>query len=123
MTTEHHVYILVNAANTKTYVGYTVDPVRRLRQHNGELVGGARATHGDTWRMAYLVTSPQFDKHAALSFEWHMKWHRRRGVKGSKGAKSKRQPRQPPLEERLALFEPAKALAKFAHCDIRIEQL
>lgn len=37
-----YVYLLSNG--NRTYVGCTTDPFRRLRQHNKELVGGARAT-------------------------------------------------------------------------------
>lgn len=71
-------YVLFNATNAATYNGYTVDVRRRLRQHNGELAGGARATsrevaRGVTWQLLCVVTSPVFDKHTALSFEWHVK--------------------------------------------------
>jgi len=36
-------YMLYTSKN-QTYIGATVDPDRRLRQHNKELSGGARAT-------------------------------------------------------------------------------
>lgn len=36
------VYLIVNG--TRTYIGCTTDVRRRLRQHNRELVGGARST-------------------------------------------------------------------------------
>lgn len=41
---EYVVYILINTSHNKTYVGITNNPKRRLRQHNGELVGGAKYT-------------------------------------------------------------------------------
>lgn len=38
-----HVYLL-RCADGTFYTGITTDPARRLRQHNGELSGGARYT-------------------------------------------------------------------------------
>jgi predicted GIY-YIG superfamily endonuclease len=42
----------------RTYVGATTDPTRRLRQHNREILGGARATHkgAGTWKFAMYLT-------------------------------------------------------------------
>lgn len=39
-----HVYLLFNPKTNRTYIGSTVDVPRRLRQHNREIVGGARST-------------------------------------------------------------------------------
>jgi len=60
----------------QTYVGATVDPDRRLRQHNKEIVGGAHATgirvaQGLTWKRACFVPLPEW--RTALQFEWRWK--------------------------------------------------
>jgi structure-specific endonuclease subunit SLX1 len=61
----------------QTYVGATVDPDRRLRQHNKEISGGARATgmrveQGLTWkRGCYITNIPEW--RSALQIEWRWK--------------------------------------------------
>ncbi len=71
------VYLLITNDEKATYVGATVDPERRLRQHNGLIKGGARSTTacaaaGRTWKhVAVIGHFP--DNHAALQFEWRWK--------------------------------------------------
>ena len=61
----------------QTYIGATVDPDRRLRQHNKEIKGGARATairvnQGLTWKRACYITGiPEW--RSALQIEWRWK--------------------------------------------------
>ncbi len=66
-------YMLERADGQRTYVGATVDPDRRLRQHNGEIAGGARATRGGVWRRVYLIGGFPTEREA-LQFEWRWKW-------------------------------------------------
>ena len=64
-------YCLESETKT-TYIGSTIDPDRRLRQHNRELVGGAKATgRSQGWRRICCITGFP-DERAALQFEW--KW-------------------------------------------------
>ena len=57
-----------------TYAGVSPDPVKRLRKHNGELVGGAKYTlsKGSGWKQVCLISGFQ-TKQQALQFEWASK--------------------------------------------------
>lgn len=59
--------------SNSTYNGSTNNLVRRLRQHNGEIVGGAKATRGKgPW--VYFSIWEGFQTHKeALSCEWRIK--------------------------------------------------
>jgi structure-specific endonuclease subunit SLX1 len=76
-----YVYLL-ESTNHATYIGATVDLNRRLRQHNKEITGGARATgakvaKGEIWsRRCYVQGFP--DWKAALQFEWAWKFYSRK---------------------------------------------
>ena len=74
-----NLYLLSNAKTSNTYLGVTTDPSRRLRQHNGEISGGARATRnfGKHWRIRLVV--PFLTKSEALSIERTCKNKRRKG--------------------------------------------
>ena len=71
------VYVLgaVTGSRTLTYVGWTTDLARRLRQHNDGT--GARSTRGRQWVLLY--SEPCADKRLAMSREWHLK--RNRGLR------------------------------------------
>lgn len=69
-------YELRAARTGARYKGCTVDLVRRLRQHNGALAGGARSTRGRSWRLAGAVLGFA-TRSDALSYEWHWKRPRR----------------------------------------------
>lgn len=72
-------YIVANDRD-RTYNGYTTNLRRRLRQHNGELVGGARATRGrGPWRFVAVLTSSDWACGAtAMKHEWSIKYPTRK---------------------------------------------
>jgi structure-specific endonuclease subunit SLX1 len=84
MANAYYVYLL-ECTDKSTYVGATVDLDHRLRQHNKELAGGARATsikviEGHAWeRVCHITGFPNWT--AALQFEWAFKHHSRKWPK------------------------------------------
>ena len=77
-------YLLVSACSSRTYIGATVCIVRRVRQHNGNLAGGARATTNHRpWLLKATCIGFNSWKEA-LQFEWRWKHmsnsRRRRGI-------------------------------------------
>ena len=70
------VYVLVSTGG-RTYVGIATDVARRLREHNGELAGGARATRGHRPWAVERVVGPVATRGGAQVIEARIK--RRRG--------------------------------------------
>jgi structure-specific endonuclease subunit SLX1 len=57
-------------SDDKSYIGFSTNYKRRLRQHNGEIVGGAKKTRkSKQWKLVCVVAGFQ-SKHDALAFEW-----------------------------------------------------
>ena len=82
-------YILASVDHKKTYVGITNNIHRRLRQHNGEICGGAKSTkHARPWSVATTITGFR-SRSEALMFEWAM--HHTRGKGGVAGRMAKLQ--------------------------------
>ena len=68
---KNFVYVL-GSAGSRTYVGWTTNLERRLREHNSGK--GARSTRGRKWVLLYAerhTTRPE-----AMRREWHLKRNR-----------------------------------------------
>ena len=76
---DFYCYIIFNESD-RTYNGYTVNLERRLRQHNGVIKGGARATHNrGPWQYLAVITSPCWASiSTAMQHEWSIKYPTRR---------------------------------------------
>lgn len=96
---------LLQCSDDATYVGATVNLERRLRQHNNEIKGGAKATtskvkSGKIWkRICYVSNFPTWN--AALQFEWRWKQISRKFPMNI-----------PPLERRLQALDKLLSLEK-----------
>lgn len=68
----HLCYILMSTVTRKIYVGYTIDFPHRLRQHNGEIKGGAKRTSkGRPWILICLIRGFP-ESSVALRFEYRL---------------------------------------------------
>lgn len=80
---DYTVYLLENTSNNRTYLGITNNCIKRLREHNRELNGGAKYTRtfrGDgKWK--YRVKIDNLTKCDVLSIERKAK-NKRKGAKG-----------------------------------------
>jgi putative endonuclease len=75
---ECFVYVLITTTTAGgrgylTYVGWTLDPDRRLAEHNAGT--GARSTRGRVWTLLHVEQWPS--RQEAMRREWHLKRDRR----------------------------------------------
>ncbi len=72
---QFYCYVLYDHRQKNTYCGYTNAPAKRIRQHNGLISGGAKATKGKgPWKYLAVVSSPTWvTASPAMSLEWHVK--------------------------------------------------
>jgi len=93
--TNYNVYLLKHSIHNRTYLGITNNLKRRIRQHNCEIKGGAKATTSmkGNGNWIYHLIIPNLTKSKSLSIERILKNKRRQ----SKG--------KTPLERRVNLIE------------------
>ena len=66
-------YLLKSSVCNRTYIGISTNLKKRLRQHNGEICGGAKYTKSNRPWIPILCVSGFFTKNQALSFEYRVK--------------------------------------------------
>ena len=90
------VYLLKHTIHNRTYLGITNNPIKRIRQHNGLLRGGAKYTHSfkNNGEWIYYLQIQNLNKKEALSIERTAK-NKRKKAKGIS-----------PLEKRLSVLLP-----------------
>ena len=109
----YFVYLLICSDGSASYVGATVDLDHRLRQHNGEIKGGAVATTSKltknrSWiRAAHVRGFP--DWKSALQFEWRWKQISRKRLPKPNSIQQKR---GPPLQNRLGALSELLSLER-----------
>jgi len=85
MNNNYIIYLLYNTNSNYTYVGITNNPNRRIRQHNGELAGGAKYTklkkgEGEWKYFGWIQAKEEniLEKRLALSLEKKIQIHSRK---------------------------------------------
>ena len=79
---EWFVYVIKSLTTGRTYVGATTDPKRRLRQHNGEIKGGAKNTRAFRPYKIVRIIGPISLQKEALKEERRVKKLRARRYNG-----------------------------------------
>ena len=68
-------YVYWIQSGPRAYIGATVNPTKRLRQHNGEIKGGAlRTRNRGPWHYHCVITGFRTWKEA-LQYEWAAKYY------------------------------------------------
>jgi len=87
MSNNYIIYLLYNTSNNNTYVGITNNQQRRLRQHNGELVGGAKYTSAKKgiglWKFYGWIKAKDnliLEKIRSLKLEYRVKYFSRKST-------------------------------------------
>lgn len=71
------VYVIISTTRRLTYVGSSTDPIRRIKQHNGETRGGAKSTRGKgPWKLG-KVYGPYESRSSAFKAEIALKHGKR----------------------------------------------
>ena len=65
-------YCIQSTDESRTYIGATNNFTRRIKQHNRQISGGAKATQGHQWKPIIHVAG-FVDRHQLLRFEWFWK--------------------------------------------------
>lgn len=69
-------YVIASHDFKRTYAGVTTELDRRLRQHDGILRGGAKATRGfGVCQLLFVVNGFGANKRDAMRMEWRLKEH------------------------------------------------
>lgn len=69
---DHSCYILISETSGRLYIGYTVNFNKRIRQHNGEIKGGAKKTSKDRPWKPICIVKGFYDNSSALRFEYRL---------------------------------------------------
>lgn len=98
------IYLLINTNNNYTYLGITNNSIRRLRQHNGEIKGGAKYTNSfkGNGEWIYYLKIKNLTKSEALSIERTAKNKQKKAIGNN------------PLDKRLNVLLPI--LDKYPKC-------
>jgi predicted GIY-YIG superfamily endonuclease len=74
----NYCYLLESNKRNRSYVGASKNIIKRLRQHNGEIKGGAKyCRSGRPWKMIVYVKG-FIEYKQALQFEWSWKYETRK---------------------------------------------